>query len=270
MLPILRIVNSQSGIFGYALFNTTPLARNTFLGNVYGEILTRSLLASRKHAATKAFILDYRHHNLCIDLTWSSNQFCHLSHSCNPNARLELWRINKQPTWKVFTNCDISPNHFITIDFRTHNLPRVCPCLCDAPTCVSTQTTTTTICDHTNRTHPIRTQTSIDNYFTPTTATSITSHPVVHTRAPSPPLSQSRLFRYYQRTAPSASGHTSLVIDTRSSPTSPDTTPARTLEAEASQSAAPNKQTPHPRTPHQPYFNQRPHPPGTPPRTRRH
>jgi hypothetical protein len=166
LLPILRVVSSPSGVFGYALYNTTPIAKNTFLGNVYGEILTRTILASRKHNAAGTFVLDYRHNNLCLDLTWSSNQFCHLSHSCNPTARLELWRLNNQPTWKVYTNCDIPSNHHITIDYRLHHLPCTSPCQCSAPTCVSTlPEPSLSICGVVNRTHPKRTQTRL-NYLT--------------------------------------------------------------------------------------------------------
>ena len=97
LLPVLRVVSSPNGIFGYVLFCPTPLAANTFLGNIYGEVLTRTLLAARKHVVTRSFVLNYRCNNLCLDLTWSSNQFCHLSHSCNANACLELWRLSNQP-----------------------------------------------------------------------------------------------------------------------------------------------------------------------------
>ena len=96
LLPSLRVVSSTAGVFGYVLFNPSPLAKNTFLGNVYGEVLTRKLLAARKHTITRSFVLNYRYSNLCLDLTWSSNQFCHLSHSCNANTRLELWHISNQ------------------------------------------------------------------------------------------------------------------------------------------------------------------------------
>jgi hypothetical protein len=129
LLPALRAISSPNGIFGYALFCPTPLAANTFLGNIYGEVLTRSLLAARKHVVTRSFVLDYRFNNLCLDLTWSSNHFCHLSHSCNANARLELWRLSNQPVWKVYTNCDIPSNHLISIDFLIHSLPRISPCV---------------------------------------------------------------------------------------------------------------------------------------------
>jgi len=101
-------------------------------------VLTRALLAARKHVVTRSFVLDYRFNNLCLDLTWSSNHFCHLSHSCNANARLELWRLSNQPVWKVYTNCDIPSNHLISIDYRIHSLPRISPCVCNAPTCALT------------------------------------------------------------------------------------------------------------------------------------
>jgi hypothetical protein len=115
LLPTLRVVNNSAGIFDYAFFSQTPLAKNTFLGNVYGEVLTRTLLAARRHTVIRSFVLDYRFNNLCLDLTWSSNHFCHLSHSCNANTRLELWRLSNQTVWKVFTNCDIPSNHLIFI-----------------------------------------------------------------------------------------------------------------------------------------------------------
>jgi hypothetical protein len=162
MLPALRVVSSERGIFGYALFNPLPLSRDTFLGNVYGEILTRRLLAERKHAVTRSFVLDYRFKNLCLDLTWSSNHFCHLSHSCNPNTRLELWQLGNQPAWKAFTNCDIPSNHLLSIDFRLYDLPCTSPCICNAPSCSLTLPDPThSICSVINRTHPTWKQTTL-------------------------------------------------------------------------------------------------------------
>jgi hypothetical protein len=218
-LPLLRVVNADTGVFGYGLFNTSPLAKNCFLGNVYGEVLSRSTLANRKHPPMRSFVLDYRYHNLCLDLTWSSNQFCHLSHSCNANARLELWHLGAQPTWKVFTNCDIPSQHFITIDFRAHNLPRPYPCQCTAPTCSST-TAHPTLCEYTSYTHPSRTQTSLDTYLlsrsspSTTACTKSTPAPLL----PSPSLSQSRLTRFYLRStthslnSSAATSHCSLAL----------------------------------------------------------
>jgi hypothetical protein len=159
LLPTLRVVNNSAGIFGYALFSPTPLAKNSFLGNVYDEVLTRTLLAARRHTVTRSFVLDYRFNNLCLDLTWSSNHFCPLSHSCNANTRLELWRLNNQPVWKVFTNCDILPNHLISIDFRIHHLPCISPCVCNAPTCaVTLPDPHLSTCSVINRTHVLRKQ----------------------------------------------------------------------------------------------------------------
>jgi len=162
LLPTLRVVSSERGIFGYALFNPLPLSKNTFLGNVYGEILTRGLLADRKHAVMKSFVLDYRFKNLCLDLTWSSNQFCHLSLSCNANTRLELWHLGNQPTWKAFTNCDIPSNHLLSIDFRLYDLPCTSPCICNAPSCsVTLPDPTHSICSVIKRTHPTLRQTTL-------------------------------------------------------------------------------------------------------------
>ena len=126
---------------------------------MYGEVLTRTLLAARRHTVTRSFVLDYRFNNLCLDLTWSSNHFCHLSHSCNANTRLELWRLNNQPVWKVFTNCDIPSNHLISIDFRIHHLPCISPCVCNAPTCaVTLPDPHLSTCSVINRTHVLRKQ----------------------------------------------------------------------------------------------------------------
>ena len=142
--------------------------KNTFLGNVYGEMLTRTLLAARRHTVTRSFVLDYRYNNLCLDLIWSSNHFCHLSHSCNANTRLELWRLSNQPVWKVFTNYDIPSNHLISIDFRIHQLPCISPCLCNAPTCaVTLPDPNLSTCSVINRTHVSRKQAQLSH----TTAT---------------------------------------------------------------------------------------------------
>jgi len=109
-----------------------------------------------------------RANNLCLDLTWSSNHFCHLSHSCNANTRLDLWRLSNQPVWKVFTNCDILSNHLISIDFRIHNLPCTSPCVCNAPTCaVTLPDPNLSTCSVINRTHISRKQAQLSH----TTAT---------------------------------------------------------------------------------------------------
>jgi hypothetical protein len=221
-LPVLRVVSSSMGIFGYALFNPSPLAKHTFLGNIYGEVLTRALLAERKHTVKRSFVLEYRSRNLCLDLTWTSNQFCHLSHSCNPNARLELWHLNNQPIWKVFTNCDIPSNHLISIDYRVYHLPCTSPCSCNAPTCAITlPDESLSICSVINRTHLLMKQTQL--HFT-----AIEQQPQSHVVKPTKSKilnsstreatsTQMTLTRYVQRARGNIAG-TSAVNESSSAP----------------------------------------------------
>jgi hypothetical protein len=231
LLPILRVISSHAGVFGYALYTTTLVSRDTFLGNVYGEVLTRQSLASRHYPPTDSFVLDYRSHNLCLDLTRSSNQFCHLSHSCNPTARLELWHLRTQPIWRVFTNCDIPSQHLVTIDFTKHHLPTPFPCICGAPTCASPPDPTLHVLSSIiNAAHPPRTQTSLEHYITinSSTTTTVRSPQSSQTNSTSrPPTTQASktLLHYYKVNAPASTRIPPDHRQTQQSPTNSQDTP---------------------------------------------
>ena len=156
--------------------------------------------------------------------TWSSNQFCHLSHSCNANTRLELWHLGNQPTWKAFTNCDIPSNHLISIDFRSYNLPCTSPCACNAPTCsVTLPAPSLSTCGVINRQHRSMTQTQLP--YTSTTHTPKMTLPVGqragHRSTCRPGLTQETLGRYLQRitSTPNSSSQTNNAPSANSSQT---------------------------------------------------
>ena len=148
------------GSFGQSLFCPNILPKNTFLGSIYGEILSTELLVQRRHPI-QHFVLAYQFGHLKLDLTKSSNAFCHLSHSSNPTARLELWHSHYQPIYRVFTHSQLHKDHHITVGFAKHRLPIPTPCQCGASICrYNTEITT-----------PPLTQSTILN-FIPTTNSS--------------------------------------------------------------------------------------------------
>jgi hypothetical protein len=100
-----------------------------------------------------------------------------------------------------FTNCDIPPNHLISIDFRTHNLPCTSPCICNAPTCaVTLPDSSRSTCSVINRTYLPLKQTKLPSTYTIPTITATRPNSCRRPRRTisSSNLTQSKLTQYMQ------------------------------------------------------------------------
>ena len=71
-------------------------------------------------------------------------------------------KLDNQPIWKVFTNCDSPSSYLITTFYRTYNMSCIFPCMGNGPTCsVSLTNPRLSICGVINRTHSLLKQTQL-------------------------------------------------------------------------------------------------------------
>ena len=145
--PILDLVVEKFCKKGYGLKTLKSIAKNTFVCEYAGEIITREIAEKRSKNDDMNYILQIREkfgtdsvHDAWIDPTIIGNIGRYINHSCDPNLRLVPVRVEHfSPKIALVASKDIQPNDELTFDYgysetkNAKNGTRMC--FCNAHNC---------------------------------------------------------------------------------------------------------------------------------------
>jgi len=131
----------DAGAKGRGLRATEFIQQGKFIMEYVGEII--DLKQHKKRAEQYCNDPEHKHHygmeldtNIFIDATRKGNISRYINHSCDPNATIELWIVNRFPRMGFFAIKDIQPGEEITFDYMFQRADKNAQkCLCGSANC---------------------------------------------------------------------------------------------------------------------------------------
>lgn len=124
---------AKSAIAGTGAFATTAIPARRKLGNMAGEIISRSEARRRVKAqpAGALLMVEFDHEPIALDASVNRNTLSYINHSCNPNTYMR--RAYRKV--EFYSLRPIKKGEELTCDYgETHHNGQL-PCACGATNC---------------------------------------------------------------------------------------------------------------------------------------
>ncbi|KAH9314627.1 hypothetical protein KI387_023254, partial [Taxus chinensis] len=119
----IKIIKTKS--CGWGAEAAEVIKRGEFVIEYAGEVINDALCEERlwemKHRGVHNFYMCEIGKDFIIDATFKGNQSRFLNHSCDPNCKLEKWRVDGETRVGVFAAQDIGVGEPLTYDYRSLN-----------------------------------------------------------------------------------------------------------------------------------------------------
>ncbi|CAM6086683.1 unnamed protein product [Calypogeia fissa] len=106
-----------------------------YIGEVIDDALCEKRLWAMKGRGINNFYMCEIGKDFIIDATFKGNPSRFLNHSCQPNCKLEKWRVDGETRVGVFALRDIPVGEPLTYDYRYVEFGANVKCQCGAPNC---------------------------------------------------------------------------------------------------------------------------------------
>ncbi|XP_057830983.2 uncharacterized protein LOC131041790 isoform X2 [Cryptomeria japonica] len=106
-----------------------------YVGEVINDALCEERLWEMKHRGVHNFYMCEIGKDFIIDATFKGNQSRFLNHSCDPNCKLEKWRVDGETRVGIFAAQDIRVGESLTYDYRFIQFGPNVKCHCGAANC---------------------------------------------------------------------------------------------------------------------------------------
>lgn len=135
-----KVKSFYTGTRGWGLKALEDIAKDTFVIEYVGELITEEEAAARIKKSVERNEVNYYHlildKNIIIDAGPSGNLARFMNHSCAPNCRSEKWWVGNSYRMGLFAIYDIKEGQELTFNYNLsiHGSKQT-PCRCGANTC---------------------------------------------------------------------------------------------------------------------------------------
>ncbi|BBN15491.1 protein MpASHR3 [Marchantia polymorpha subsp. ruderalis] len=106
-----------------------------YIGEVINDAMCENRLWAMKGKGISKFYMCEIMKDFIIDATFKGNSSRFLNHSCQPNCKLEKWRVDGETRAGVFALRDIKLGEPLTYDYKYVEFGANVKCCCGAPKC---------------------------------------------------------------------------------------------------------------------------------------
>ncbi|XP_072971834.1 histone-lysine N-methyltransferase ASHR3-like [Typha angustifolia] len=124
---------------GWGAVASEALEKGDFVIEYIGEVIDDATCTQRlqdmKHRGDQNIYMCKLYKDFIIDSTYKGNASRFFNHGCNPNCKLEKWRVNGETRLGIFASRSIEVGEPLTYDYRLLLFGPMIKCYCGAPNC---------------------------------------------------------------------------------------------------------------------------------------
>ena len=123
---------------GHGVFATTPIPKGQFVIEYCGEVVTKDECEKRMstiYADMPHYYFFQYDTGQVIDACRKGSKARFINHSCDPNCRIEKWRVGGEYRVCIVADRYIKAGEEVTYDYKFSSFGDPQPCLCGAANC---------------------------------------------------------------------------------------------------------------------------------------
>ncbi|XP_024366290.1 uncharacterized protein [Physcomitrium patens] len=135
-----RLKVSKTAHCGWGAFTSVAIKKDEFVIEYTGEVIDDAMCEKRlwemkgRRSICNFYMCEIAK-DFIIDATRKGNASRYLNHSCQPNCRLEKWRVDGETRVGVFAGRNIIAGEELTYDYKYVEFGPNVKCRCGAPNC---------------------------------------------------------------------------------------------------------------------------------------